>query len=195
MSKSILAATSLAAGLALSAAPALADWTLSADDSRLAFGSIKKDTAGEVHHFPGISGSVTEAGAAMVEIDLTSVETWIDIRNERMREHLFDTATFPKATISAQFDPEELQLAPGETTTVSAEATLGFLGQEIDVEAELFVAALGEGKVMVTTDEMLMLGTSDLGIDQGVDALQEIAKLPSITRATPVTLRLIFVKD
>ena len=45
---------------------------------------------------------------------------------------------------------------------------------------------------MVTSDEMLMLSTADLGITAGVDKLMELAKLPSITRVTPVTMRLIF---
>ena len=37
-----------------------------------------------------------------------------------------------------------------------------------------------------------MLTTEDLGIDAGIDTLQELASLESITRVTPVTLRFVF---
>ena len=84
-------------GLALTfAAPAFAEsWTLDGEASKVAFGSVKKDTIGEVHHFKSVSGSVDDAGKVTVEIDVASVETWIDIRNERFQKFVFDAA--PKA--------------------------------------------------------------------------------------------------
>jgi len=190
------AATLFATCLVLGAVSANAqDWKLAADDSKIAFGSVKKDSVGEAHHFSGLSGSVSEGGDATIEIDVTSVETWIDIRNERMQEHVFNAAAFPKATVSTKLDITEFAaLEPGEMTTTTAKATLGFLGQELPVEAELFVVALTGDRVMVTSDEMLMLSTADLGISAGIDKLMELAKLPSITRVTPVTMRLIFEK-
>lgn len=186
----------VAATVSFAAVPAFAaGWTL-AEDSKIAFGSVKKDKVGEAHHFSELSGSVAEDGSAMVEIDVTSVETWIDIRNERMQEHVFNADAFPKASISAKLDMAEFTaLNPGEMTTTTAKATLAFLGQELPIEAELFVVALAGNKVMVTTDEMLMLSTADLGITAGVDELMKLAKLPGITRVTPVTLRLIFEKQ
>lgn len=170
-------------------------WSLSADESKIAFGSIKKDKVGESHHFTGLEGSVSDGGAAEISIDVTSVETWIDIRNERMLKHVFDAVNFPKAVITTAIDMDEVSgLKPGESTTVTSEAKLSLIGKEIEFEAELFVIAISDGKVMVTTDEMIMLSTDELGVNPGVDELMELASLPSITRSTPVTLRLMFVK-
>jgi len=45
---------------------------------------------------------------------------------------------------------------------------------------------------MATTDEMIMLSTKEAGIDDGISALMKVAKLPGITRVSPVTLRLVF---
>ncbi|MBL4750028.1 MAG: hypothetical protein JKX71_05505 [Amylibacter sp.] len=42
------------------------------------------------------------------------------------------------------------------------------------------------------TAEMIWISTEEAGIDAGVTKLMELAKLPSITRAFPVTLRLVF---
>ena len=62
---------------------AAGDWTLDGEASKLAFGSVKKDAVGESHHFSGLSGGVAD-GIATISVDLASLETWIDIRNERM---------------------------------------------------------------------------------------------------------------
>ncbi|MEM9138324.1 MAG: YceI family protein [Pseudomonadota bacterium] len=194
--KRIMAFTAAAVFAALSSSAFAGGWTLVGDDSKIAFGSVKKDLIGEAHHFKSISGSVTEDGTASIEIDVTSVETWIDIRNERMLAHVFDAVNFPKAKISTKIDMAEVSsMSPGQSKVISADAILTLLSNEIEVDAELFVMAISDDRVLVTTDEMLLIATEDLGINPGVDELMELADLPSITRVTPVTLRLIFVKS
>lgn len=177
------------------AAPVWAEpaWVLDEAASKVAYGSIKKDRIGEVNHFTSVSGGVDADGQVTVEIDLASVETWVDIRNERMREHVF--AASPKATLTAGIDMAALEaMAPGDTSVIDVEGKLGFAGQELEIYTELFVARLGDGKALVTTDEMIMVGTEELEIDAGIDTLMGLAELPGITRVAPVTLRLVFDK-
>jgi cytochrome c2/polyisoprenoid-binding protein YceI len=169
-------------------------WTLDGASSTVAFGSIKKDTVGEAHSFQSLSGTVMGDGTVAISIDLASVETNIDIRNERMIEHVFKGAA--SADLTAQIDMDEVEnLGVGDTTLVDAEGMLAFLGAEIEIEAELFVARIAENKVMVTTNSMLFLSTADAGIEAGIDTLMALAKLPGITRTSPITLRLIFTAD
>jgi hypothetical protein len=55
-----------------------------------------------------ISGrTVSPEGDVTVDVDLASVETWIDIRNERVIEHVFLNA--PTATFSAKVDMASLK--------------------------------------------------------------------------------------
>lgn len=180
---------------AIVATPVLAEnWTLSSEGSHLAYGTIKKDTVGEVNSFTTLSGHVTPDGRAEIKIDLSSVETNIDIRNERMIEYVFRKAGI--ATLIANFDMAEVSgLGVGETTTVDAEAVLSLAGKDVEFEAEMFVARLSESSVLVSTNDMVFLGTEDAGINAGVDKLMELASLPSITRTVPVTARLIFNTD
>ncbi len=191
-------ARALALTTALVTVPLLAhaeSWTLSNDDSRVAFGSVKKNTVGEVHGFTGLSGSVDASGKVMVEIDLTSVETNIDIRNARMVEHVFGKDN-PTATLTAQLDAKALgKMKPGDTASVDVEGTLAIAGKDVAVETTMFVARLTDGRAMVTTDGMIMLSMADLGFTGGIDKLMEIAKLPGITQVSPVTMRLIFDRD
>ena len=107
---------------AIVASPALAtSWTLDPEGSHLAYGSIKKDVVGEVNSFTNLSGHVGPDGKVEIEIDLSSVETNIDIRNERMIEYVFRKAG--TAILSAEFDMQDVaELAVGGTTIVDAEA-------------------------------------------------------------------------
>jgi hypothetical protein len=72
---------------------------------------------------------------------------------------------------------------------------MSFAGASSDVEADLFVARLSEDRVLVTTSNMIMLSTADLGVDEGIDELKELASLSGITRVTPVTVRMVFEKQ
>ncbi len=178
----------------IAATPAFAEWKSVDDQSRVAFGSVKKDVVGEVHHFNRVSGSVSDGGELKINIDLSSVETNIDIRNERMAKHVFDAGK-ATATITGQIDMAEItSLKPGEMTVIEVETQLAFAGSENDVDAEMLVARLTDNRVLVTTSDFIMLSTEDLGIDAGIDELMKLAKLPGITRVTPVAIRMVFDK-
>ncbi|WP_299143322.1 YceI family protein [uncultured Tateyamaria sp.] len=181
--------------LALTAGAAQADsWTLDGAASKLAFGSVKFNDLGEVHSFKSIDGTVGADGAVALGIDLSSVETNIDIRNERMIEHVFKNA--PRAAIDAQIDMAALDaVAVGDSTVMEVDGNLELLGVEVPLYGDLFIMRLAEDKVMVTTDSMIFLSTADAEIDPGVDKLMELASLPNIVRAVPVTLRLMFKAD
>ena len=179
----------------LLAAPAFAgDWKSIESESSIAFGSVKKDTVGEVHHFNKVSGTVSESGELKITIDLASVETNIDIRNERITNHVFQEGK-ATATLSGEIDIAEVNsMKIGETKIMEIEANLSFIGIDNEIEANMLVARLGENRVLVTTSDFIMLSTEDLGINAGVDKLMELAKLPSITRVTPIAARMVFEK-
>lgn len=169
-------------------------WTSVDDQSSVAFGSVKKDVVGEVHHFEKVSGTVNDAGEVAINIDLSSVQTNIDIRNERMIEHVFNAGQ-ATAVLSGEVDMDGVNsMAVGATALVDFEGSLAFAGISADIEAEMLVARLSETSVLVTTADFIMLSTADLGIDGGVDKLMQLAKLPGITRVTPVSVRMVFTK-
>lgn len=169
-------------------------WTLNGEASRVAFGSVKKDVIGEVHHFTGLTGSVSADGAVALEIDLASVETYIDIRNERMIEHVFKKT--PTAKINAQIDMAEVSsLAVGESAVIDADGILSLVGSELDIYTEMYVLRISPSQVMVSTNDMIMLSMEDVDLMAGIDKLMALAELPGITRVSPVTLRLVFDMD
>ncbi len=184
----------LIAALIFAALPAAAaDWTLSGDASALGFVTIKNGDTAEAHSFSGLSGSVTEDGAASVTVPLVSVETFIDIRNERMRDILFAAA--PSATITAQIDLDALaDLEPGARRMQELEVTLSANGQEVDYFTDVAITRIAEGAVSVSTVRPMIADARDLGYDSGVEQLREIAGLDSISPAVPVSFDLMFTQ-
>lgn len=169
-------------------------WTLDGDASHIAFGTVKNYYIGEVSTLSGLSGTVDETGATSIDIGLGTVETNIELRNERIVEHVFNT--MPTATLQAQLDMAELsKLDVGGSTVTEIDFDLTLLDEEVPLFGELFLMRVSEDKVLVTTNNMVYVATDEIGIDAGVDKLQEIMGLDDITRAVPVTLRFMFNRD
>lgn len=202
MNRRILAAASLLP-LSLAACagepepePALAGaWTLDSADSRLAFVSVKAGELAEAHRFDELSGSVSAEGMADLTINLASVNTAIDIRNERMREMLFETTRFAEASATAQLDPAAFtSLAIGETQVQPVTTTLDLHGRQEEVTTDLAVTRIGADKVGVETTAPIIVDARNFGLGEGIDALREIAGLPGITPQVPVTFSLTFTR-
>lgn len=182
--------------MVVAATAARAEWTLEPMASHLSFASVKEGDIGEVNHFTSLEGAISEDGAATVTVDLASVETWIDIRNERMREFLFKVDRFPTATITAKLDLDALADLPvGATTALDLPVTLTLNGEESGVDTSVTVARLGEDKVMVVSREIVMIDASLYGYEDGIRKLMELAGLSSISAAVPVSFVLVFTQE
>ena len=176
--------------------PCIAAWSLDNDASQVSFVSVKAGDAGEVHRFTEISGELTAEGSASVTIQLASVDTLIPLRNERMREMLFQTNLFPTASLSTNIDMDALAaLAPGDSMDMTANLTLDLHGQQISLAAEMIVARLGDHRLMVSSRKPLIVNAASVDLVKGIEALREIANLPSISKAVPVSFVLSFVED
>ncbi|OED39918.1 hypothetical protein AB833_13645 [Chromatiales bacterium (ex Bugula neritina AB1)] len=170
-------------------------WDLVGAQSKVAFGSVKLDAVGETHRFNTLSGTVNDYGVATIEIDLASVDTGIEIRDTRMKRHVFE-GKGPAAALTATIDPKAMNdLAVGATDVINVSGKLTLGENTLDISTGMFIAKLSDDRVLVTTDEMIMVGADALGITAGVDKLMELARLPSIGRVVPVTLRFVFDKS
>lgn len=169
------------------------EWSVDAAASSLSYVSVKAGEIAEANSFSGLSGSVTPDGAASLEIDLATVETGVDIRNERMRDLFFEVADHPTAKVTAQIDPAAFEtLAVGASVTQPLEATLSVKGVEAPVETQVSVTRTGEDRVLVTSTRPVIVDAGALELTEGLATLQELAGLPSITPAVPVSFSIAF---
>ena len=176
--------------------PCFAAWTLDNDTSQVSFVSVKAGDAGEVHRFTKISGGLSANGDASVIIQLASVDTLIPLRDERMRELLFQTELFPTASLSTSIDMDVLDaIEPGDSMDMNANLKLGLRDQQIQLPAEMIVARLGDRKLMVSSRKPVIVNAASVDLVNGIEALREVANLPSISKAVPVSFVLTFEED
>ena len=187
--RALLIATTTFMTATLAALPVQADWSIN-DTSRVGFVSIKNNVIGENNAFQRISGGISEAGAVTVNIDLTSVETGVGIRNERLQKMLFDVASFPQATVSAQLsDAQLMALKSGGSVAESVSVSVALHGKTVSKQVELAAAQSGD-MVRVTTTQPIVITAAEFDLEAGVAALQTIAGLNAISRSIPVTVDL-----
>lgn len=176
----------------LASSSAFAGWKLNNEASNLTYVSTKSSAVAEVNHFTSLQGNVSEQGKATISIDLSSVETNIAIRNERTKKHLFDVAKFATASVSTDFDTELLsQLKQGQSTTTSLPFTLALHGQKQTFNAQVRITKL-EGQLLVSSMSPVIIYAANFDLVKGIETLKNLAKLPSVATAVPVSFNLSF---
>ena len=181
------------AACCLASAAAQADWSLDAEASSFLYVTSKASALSEVNNFTGLSGSISDAGEATLEIDLASVSTNIEIRDERMRDLVFQVADFPSATVQVNVDSARLDaLKVGEQLDDSWDATISLHGMEQTLAAGLRVTKLADDAVQVHTLQPLLVAASSFGLSAGVEQLREVAGLPSINPNVVVNFTLVY---
>ena len=181
------------AALLLMTQATLADWRLTSS-SKVGYVSIKNNAIAEHNVFSGVTGSLSKKGQLKITIDLSTVETQVDIRNQRMRELFFEVTQYPQAVVTAELDVQELaQIDSGAPLEIVKPFTLSLHGVEATAEAHLRVVAVG-GRAWVSTVRPVLISAADFGLEGGVSALQKIAGLEAIAAVVPVSIDLKFVK-
>ena len=168
-----------------------AAWQLDNDASSVSFNSIKNGQVVESHYFKSINGSI-EANQASISIDLSSVETAIGIRNERMQAMLFETGTYPVATITAILDREDVAaLQSKATSTLQLPITIELHGQQANATVPVLVTRSAD-RITVSSQRPVIIQASTFKLAAGIEALRKIAGLQSITLSVPVSFSLNF---
>lgn len=169
-------------------------WKLETENSTFNFISVKKGSVVEVHKFTKLTGDISELGAVSLSIDLSSVDTNIEIRDERIKSMLFEIGIFiPRATFSATISEELLtSLKVGESMPYVLEGFIDLHGVNSEISVETVIVRQAERKIMVMTAKPFVIKASEFRLSEGIEKLMKIANLPSITQQVPVSFVLSF---
>lgn len=168
----------------------LAEWQLK-DPSEVTFVSAKNSHLLETHRFKKIAGSVSDDGQASIKIDLSSIDSRIPVRDQRMREHLFEVNEFASAEIRAQIPAEVMQgIKKGELQSIDLKAVLNLHGNEEALSIPVVIVPAKDGSVIISNLKPVLLHADDFALTQGIRLLQEIAKLKVISEVVPVNFTL-----
>jgi hypothetical protein len=185
-----------AAALLLLSTAAQADWSLVNGASSFYYVTSKAAAISEVNSFRSLSGTITDSGLATLDIDLASVDTAIEIRDQRMRDLVFEVAEYPSATVTVPVDSAALDaMQPGSSKNANHTATVELHGLQSAFEVELQLIKLDATSVQVQLTKPLLVGAAAFGLTEGVEQLREIAGLPSINPTVVVDFTLVYHKQ
>ncbi|MEX0284447.1 MAG: OmpA family protein [Paracoccaceae bacterium] len=153
-------------------------WILDQDMSELRFISLKRGNIAETNHFEQITGQIDETGNARVRVTLNSVETYLDIRNVRLRFMFFETFKHPSAEITVRIDRGSLNdLAEVKRKIVPMEYTLKMRDRQITRTERLAIFLIDEDTVSVSNADPIFVGVSDFDLFRGLKLLEEAASV------------------
>jgi len=183
----------LGTSLLAAAVSANADWQLDAAASSLYYVTSKASAVSEVNSFATLGGAIDAQGKATLGIDLASVQTSIEIRDQRMREIVFQTAQFPQATVTLQVDTAALDaMAAGSSTMTSTTASLDLHGMSQELAVDLNIIKLDADSIQVQNVKPLIVAAGSFGLAEAVEQLREIAGLPAINPNVVVDFTLVY---
>ncbi|MFV3405631.1 MULTISPECIES: YceI family protein [Pseudomonas] len=173
--------------------PAQANWHLDGESSRLSFVTGKNGNIAEVNRFLVLHGTVDRKGAAEVSIEMDSISSGIALRDERLRDSLFEVERFAEGKVQAQIDLRPINdLANGAQLELRLPVSVTLHGQTHNYNTLLLATRLDERRFQVVTLEPLVLRAEDFGLMPGLESLRKLAGLKSINPSVPVSAVLIF---
>lgn len=182
----------LLASLMLSAFAHAENAVWESDSNQISFLSIKvtqqKNSITEQSAFTDSKAMLDKDGNFTLTIDLNSVKTNIEIRDQRLKDWVFETAQFGTATVRGKVDADAVnKLAVGEVLKLDQALELDIHGQTVNLQAELNVQRVADDKIMVSTLTPVVLDTKAMKMEKGVMQLVEVMALSSIVEQVPVS--------
>lgn len=173
--------------------PVWADWQVEPDYSRVSFVSLRRGEIADVQRFTQVTGAVDRAGNVRVVMPFAELDSGLALRDERMRELLFQADRFPQAEFSGQVDLALWEGLPtGQSRIETVDFQLDLHGHRQRMKAQVMVSKLGETRLQVATLEPVIIKADLFAMAPGLDKLKKAANLPSIAPEVPVSAVLDF---
>lgn len=168
-------------------------WQLDVEASSFYFSSTKNGDIEERHTIHNLDGKADFTGKFLIRLDLTSVDTGVEVRDERMREILFETAKYPVARIEGKFALADLaEVAVGETVERTFPVTLDLHGVEKEMDIAVYFERVKWDRVKITPAGEFVIRAGDFNLESGLETLRGIVGLESISPEVPIDFVLVF---
>lgn len=170
-----------------------APWRIVTSKSHISFTGTKNGDVPETHFFKSFSGVATQHDSASIEIDLSSVDSGIEVRDERLKKEFFDVPQFAVATLEATIRSKDWSnLTLGVRRDVIVPAKFNLHGVDKELELSLTVTRFSPDHVLVETGKPVLININDYGLTKELAALRKLAGLSDISPIVPVSASLVF---
>lgn len=169
-------------------------WQIQARASSLTFNTTKAGAAGvggivETMQFTRYSGGLEANGRMQLKIDLSSIDTGISIRDERLQTLFWNVANAPSVTFTGQLKADDQKKLLKEPVALEVEGSMTMAGVTKPIKAQLQVTPVN-GKLWVSTRRPILVKAEDFGLTPGVEALRAIMGLNFLAGTVPVNFQL-----
>lgn len=157
-----------------------ADWQLLPGSASFTIGTTKNETITEIHRFRELEGFVQSDGTAVVTVNLLSVDTGIEIRDQRMQAMLFSITA--NAVYKTKLDIEMFQkMGIGQSKEFRMDGMLELGGRQAPVPLTTRITRQESGNYQVTTISANEIDVGMFGFSDGIEQLRAIANLQLIS--------------
>lgn len=170
---------------------AAGDWTLDNELSQLSFVTTKNTHIVESHEFHNLTGDISN-NVAQLSVNLNSVDTGIELRNERILEHLFQVSSYPLATATVAVPNTVAALNAGETLSTDITLSVDLHGTQNTIDSKVIISCISQDVLMIKNERPVLISAEDYELTGGIETLRNLASLLSITPTVPVDLVLIY---
>ncbi|MHA1543627.1 MAG: YceI family protein [Alphaproteobacteria bacterium] len=168
-------------------------WVLNSGESFFHFSSTKNGDIIEEHAITNLVGEVEFTGKVIVRLDLNSLDTGIDIRDERMKEFLFEVDKYPVARIEADYNLSVFgEIEPGSVEVVPMNFTVFLHGVEKEYQLALQFDRQAWDRVVITPAEDFIVEAADFQLEEGLLKLRDLAGLDDISTKVPMNFTFVF---
>jgi polyisoprenoid-binding protein YceI len=168
-----------------------AEWLIDSANSRVNFISIKKGNIGESHSLTDLSGSITD-GKVSIILKPDSVESMVPIRNDRMREFLFETGLYPSIEVSADVVALLKDLKNGASLLATLPASLSMHGVSKELQIDVRINKLSTEMLIVASTQPVIIRAADYNMIDGIRKLSALVNNLPIAESVPVSFSLQF---
>ena len=169
------------------------------DNSRsyLDFSSVKNASIIEVHKFKDLSGGITQDGLVKINISLSSVATGIEIRDQRLKDYLFETKKYPNAVFTTQVNLKKVlsEIKENKVYQKKLDGYLTLKGHKVFLKLNIKIKSLSSKTVQIMSLKPIVLNIVDFKMTEGIEKLQEMAQLDSIGFNVPINFKAVFKKN
>lgn len=149
----------------------------------------------EQSQFTSSHAMLDKQGNFKMMVDLNSVQTNIEIRDQRIKIGCFKPRNLLWLKITGKVDMNVIhQLQLGESVSFKQPLMLHIHGKELPIEAHLSAQRTQADKIMVSTLSPVVLDTKAMGMSQGVMQLVEVMGLKTIVEQIPVSFHAEFMR-
>jgi hypothetical protein len=175
-------------------APEARHWILHTHRSALSFVMTKNSSVAEIGYFRGIYGEITPSGDMTLYVPLDKTSTQVEIRDQRMAEHLWETDKFKLAKITAKVMPSEIEKVEiGKPVKLDhIKVTIDLHGHQKEYKSRFVFFRIIEDRFIIQGLEPIIVNAADFGLTDGINKLRELAGLESISTAVPVSFDFTF---